>query len=70
MSSIAAIVVFVVTFAFVAHHAMMLHRIMTRNETKSRVDTSRATHYDYVNASFNRHGRAIVRNTNERRHVI
>ena len=66
MSFIAAIVAFV----FVMYHACMIIRIMTRNETKSRVDVSRATHYDYVNASYNRHGRAIVRNTNERRHVI
>lgn len=66
MSFIAAIVVFV----FVMYHAFMVVRAMSRNETQSRVDVSRATHYDYVNASFNRHGRAIVRNTNERRHVI
>ena len=60
----------IVAFVYVLHHVAMIVRIVSQNNTQSRVDTSRATHYDYVNASFNRHGRAIVRNTNERRHVI
>lgn len=62
MSSIAAIVAFV----FVMYHAFMMLRAMSNNDTQSRVDLSRVTHYDYVNASFNRHGRAIVRTTSQR----
>lgn len=64
MSFIAAIVAFV----FVMYHAFMMLRAMSNNDTQSRVDLSRATRYDYVNATYNRRGRLIVRDTS--RHVI
>ncbi len=62
-------IVFICTFVFVAHHFMMMHRAMTQhNDTQTRVDLRNVTQYDHVNATFNRHGRAIVRV--QSRHVI
>lgn len=62
-------IIFVCSFVFFAHHFLMMYRATTQhNDTQSRVDLSRVTQYDHVNATFNRHGRAIVRVTS--RHVI
>ena len=49
--------VFIITFAFVAHHAMMIYNVMTRKRINRSRDMSNVT--IYRGQTFNRHGRAI-----------
>lgn len=63
------LIIFVCVFAYVAHHFMMIANIDATRDCNIRSrDMSNVTHYDYVNASFNRHGRSIVRTQSQ--HVI
>lgn len=59
----------IASFVYVAHHIAMCVRVMTHDDNAQRnIRLRNVTHYDYVNASYNRHDRRIIRTQSH--HVI
>ena len=58
----------IVAFVYVLHHVAMIVRVASHDDMQRNIHLHNVTHYDYVNATYNRHDRLIVRDT--LRHVI
>lgn len=57
-----------VAFVYVLHHVAMIVRVMSHDDAQRNIRLRNVTHYDYVNATYNRHDRRIIRTQSH--HVI